>query len=135
MMNGALLLQIFSAVGGLAGFSAIINLLISRKKISAESEDILQNTTDKVIKNLTNDNEDLREEITGVKQELSNIREENRKLYQLISVEQTALLEANTALNKIVLWSRMSYDIILELGGTIEPPPSYENIMRILNTK
>lgn len=132
-MTGALILQILAAVGGLAGFSAIINLLISRKKIAAESDDIVQNTTDRVIKNLNDDNSTLRNEVKQIKDEAAALRVQTTTLYDLIANMEREEMVTRQFLLRLINWSRNAYEQILEHGLKIDQPPSMETIQRIVN--
>lgn len=132
-MNTALLLQIFTAIGGLAGFTAIINLLISRKKIAAESDDIIQNTTDKVIKNLASDNDTLRADVKSARLEVAELRKQSSQLYDLIERMETDEMEMRTVLMRLINWSRRAYDQIIESGIDIDQPPSLEQIRNVIN--
>ena len=132
-MNTALLLQVFTAIGGLAGFTAIINLLISRKKIAAESDDIIQNTTDKVIKNLASDNDTLRADVKSARLEVAELRKQSSQLYDLIERMETDEMEMRTVLMRLINWSRRAYDQIIESGIDIDQPPSLEQIRNVIN--
>lgn len=132
-MNTALLLQIFTAIGGLAGFTAIINLLISRKKIAAESDDIIQSTTDKVIKNLASDNDTLRADVKNARLEVAELRKQSSQLYDLIERMETDEMEMRAVLMRLINWSRRAYDQIIESGIDIDQPPSLEQIRNVIN--
>ena len=134
-MTGALLLQIMAALGGLAGFSAIINLLISRKKIAAESEDIIQNTTDKVIKNLTDDNDTLRADVKTARAEVAEIRTQNNQLYDIVANLERNEMEYRRFIHRVVNWSRLAYEKIIEANINIDQPPSMDQLQQLNNKK
>lgn len=132
-MNATLLLQIFTAIGGLAGITAVVNLLISRKKIAAESDDIIQSTTDKVIKNLTSDNDTLRTDVKNARAEVSEQRTQTAQLYDLIERMETDEMELRRVLIRLVNWSRRAYELIIEAGIEIDQPPSMEQIKKVID--
>lgn len=132
MISGALVLQILTALGGLAGFSAVVNLLISKKKINAESNDIAQSTNDKLIKNLTDDNKTLRADIAQTRAEIAEIRKQNTQLYDIIERMEAEEMDLRRILNRLVMWSRTAYEQSIESGVQLEQPPSREYLDKIM---
>jgi hypothetical protein len=134
-MTGALLLQVLAAVGGLAGVSAFVNLLISRRKIAAESDDIIQTTTDRVIKNLNDDNGTLRAEIKGAKQEVAELRLTIGQLYDIIGGLEAEGMENRRATIRLINWSRIAFEKMLENNIPIDAPPSMEHLKPTITKK
>lgn len=132
-MTGALLLQVLAAVGGLAGVSAFVNLLISRRKIAAESDDIIQTTTDRVIKNLNDDNSTLRTENKEIKAEVTGLRVTIGQLYDIIGALEAEGMENRRATIRLINWSRIAFERMIENNIPIDQPPNMEHLKPTTN--
>lgn len=129
-MTWALLLQIFAALGGVAGVSALINLLISRKKVAADTVDVGQNTNDKMIKNLQEDNKTLREENQNNRKETAEARKLVEVLYDRIAAVEFESSEQHRLIISLINWSREAWDELCGYGSKIRQPPSMDMLSR-----
>jgi dynactin complex subunit len=129
-MTSALALQILAAIGGLAGVSSFINLLISRKKVRVEAADIAQNTSDKVIKNLNNDNDKLRKQLEENNDSMVEVRDDNQRLRERMETYEWELSETRLLAIRLLNWSRKAYEELHLYGSEIEAPPKSEKLKR-----
>ena len=129
-MTWALFLQILTALGGVAGLSAFVNLLISRKRVAADTIDVGQNTNDKMIKNLTEDNNTLRSEIKSAKAEAAESRKQMEELYDKIAELEWESVEQRRLLISMLNWTREAWDELCGYGSSIRQPPSIDMLRR-----
>lgn len=115
-MNWATGLQLLAAIGGLAGISALINLVISRRKVLAEAADTAQNTTDKIIDQLRVDNKNMRDE-------LIQIRLDNKSLQSKMTQYEQMNFEIRMYAIKMYNWSREAMLHFNEHDIPVSPPP------------
>jgi hypothetical protein len=120
----AIAIQIFAALGGIAGISSFINLMISRKKVSADTADIEQNRNDKMIKNLEGDNKNLRDEIRLAKTEVNEVRSANERLHDQMEILEWESVETRRLVISLLNWSREAYELCKINNIPIRQPPS-----------
>lgn len=119
-MTWALALQLIAALGGVAGLGAIINILVSRKKVLAEAQGIATDTSTKIIANLNADNDALRKRVSAVELD-------NRELRKEMSELEMEEIERSHITWRLATWSKMVYDRIgEEQKKEFGSPPVYE---------
>lgn len=129
-MTIAIALQIFAAIGGLAGISTLINLLITRNKVTAEAADIEQNISDKILKNIYSDNEKLRQEREELTKEISKVRIEFNEIKVKMVQYELDQWETRMLVIKLIDWSKIAYEELAGHGSNIGVPPTIELLMK-----
>lgn len=125
-MTWQILIQIFAALGGIAGISSLVNLLISRKKTVAETVDVGQNTNDKMLKNLQEDNKTLRDERDAARKERGDVRIQNEQLFDQIEELEWDGMEQRRLLISLVNWCREAWAYFEEKKIAFRQPPSFD---------
>lgn len=139
-VNAAFILQILAALGGLAGVGAVINVFFSRKKISAEANNVAQDATTKIIQNLTGENQRLQAQIDESERDMAKIRNQIRELSERIAVYDLEMSNLRVLMMGHVNWSRRAYELLesankeLDANGIsiqykIEAPPDSSALM------
>lgn len=123
-MTVGLALQLFAAVGGLAGLGSLINLFINRKKVTAEAADIEQNISDKVLKNIAADNDLLRTERTALQISVSEMRNEINQLTVRVNKYEVDQWETRMLVVRLIDWAKTTYIQVSAAGieKVSEPP-------------
>lgn len=131
MSWATLAINVLVALGGLAGFSAFFNLLLTRKKTKIETVDIEQNISDKVLKNLSTDNDILRIERRLLKEEVDKCNENYKILSTKMKEFEWDQFETKKSIAKLVEWAKSASQELHLKGSNFEPPPVQELIEKI----
>jgi hypothetical protein len=120
---GTLAINIFAAFGGIAGLTALLNVILSRKKLSVEAQDLEQNISDKVLKRVNDDNESLREERDNLKAEMLELKTELRLLREKMGLYEWNQYETRILILRLITWANKANDELNARDAGIEPPP------------
>ena len=120
---GALAINIFAALGGIAGLSALLNVILSRKKLNVEAADLEQNISDKVLKNVNDDNDKLRKERADLRTEVDTLKGQVRLMTDKMSLYEWNQYETRILILRLISWAGKASDELNNKGSNLESPP------------
>lgn len=150
MNTATLILNIFIAIGGLAGLSSLFNTLVQRRKTKAETSDIEQNISEKLMNRLDSDNTKVREERDSLRLEVFKAREETENLRiqsekdvalvkqelrdVLLRMEQYEINQINTRtlIIRLINWSKWAADELSHYKKEDMQQPPIEDLLKNL---
>lgn len=102
-MSWALLLQIFTAVGGLAGISAFINALINRKKVNSEANNTDVKSTETLFNMTRQQLTDMQERLEKQDAKIDLLEAENINLQTDLNHMRGALWEQEHWISRVYI--------------------------------
>lgn len=129
-MSWGLIFNILVAVGGLAGISSLLNTLLSNKRVRAEAADIEQTISDKVLKNVSADNDKLRGERDELIKEIANIKQTALATQQRMEAYEWEQHETRMLVVRLINWARRAHEELKYHGSEMEPPPMNDLVTR-----